>query len=335
MKDSRNIAAQPGRPPRALVASAGTIARRFGPGRGFLLGAAAWTSEDEKALNTLLNDSFDRVFQKNWPLLLAPLTRDQIKTIIRAAMYYYGLGYSVQDWKRDEKAGGFRQRLQKSLPQFKPADITKVLAFLSRINQNEFPGDYALLTRGHASAEATEQQQQQQSAQRRQEIAYEIQDKIKRGTGAIASTAVESASLVNAALPWYMRPTTLLMVAAVGAVGYFALQKKGASIVRKAISYKRNPVESDELEDGARRIYKRFNGFNPKKVIELDHINTEHVAHLGDVLELGYRSNKWTGKKANYLHEFGKGVKLYATADGKALIITGGKMRVEDVGIVN
>jgi len=322
--------------PFPIDAAARQRSRRVLAGRGVLLGAA-WTSEDEAALNTIFDSTFPKVFGPNWPLQLLPLTRAQVREIVKAAMYYYGLGYALTDWKRDAAAGGFRNSIQKSLPKYKPLEITKVLSFISRINKEEFPGDYALLSRGHAVKDASKQQQEQQAAERRAEIAYEIQDKIKRGTGAIASTAVEVGSLVNAALPWYFRPTTLLAVAAVGGLGYLLLQKKAAGVVRKAISYRQNPVELDpgEKQQAARRKYKEFHGRNPKKTISLPGIDTEHLTHLGYVKELGYSSDKWTGKKENYLHDFGRGVRLMCTPDGKTLVITGGKMRVEDVGIVN
>jgi len=85
----------------------------------------------------------------------------------------------------------------------------------------------------------------------------------------------------------------------------------------------------------AKEAYKVFTDFEPKKTKAIPYIDCEELAELGDALQIGYRSKKWTGRKENYLHDFSKGVKLMCTPDRKTLIITGGNMSVEDVGIVN
>lgn len=295
-------------------------------GAGILLAG----NEVDKALDQIVNVSLPKIFglpndPNFWLRQFAPLTKDQIKRIIRALMYYYGLGYDPRDVK------SFYLPLKKSLPDL-AAWTTKVAEFMTGIDPARFPADYALLKTGRVNADLQQQQKEIANKEKREAIAYEIQDKINRGVSAVASTGLEAAKTVNAALPWYMRPTTILPLAGVAALAYFYLQKKGIKEVLRPI-YKMNPIAKPRAK--AKDVYKMFHAMDPKKTIALDAIDTKELVQLGNALEVGYRSKKWTGKAENYLHKFGKGVRLMCTADRKTLIIHGGNMEVQDVGIVN
>lgn len=295
----------------------------------------AWTSAQESALNAILNDSLPRIYTGSsgygvaWINQVKPLTKDQVKRIIKGAMYYYGLGYSPTDYK------SFFRNLQKSLPDIQPLLVTKVLALISGITPDKYPADYALLKTGQVSSDLQAQQAQQRSEEKKAEIAFEIQDKINRGVGAVASAGLDAAKTISAALPWYLRPTTLLPVALLGLGAYAYIQTRGASKLLRPF-YKSNPISKAEVKRAqAQKTFEMFHDKKPKKTKVLPRIDASELVELGDALEIGYRSSKWTGKRANYLHKFGKGVKLMCTPDRKTLVIHGGQMDVQDVGIVN
>lgn len=307
--------------------------RPYSRGRVILFGNSGWPAEAERALNTLLTESFPKIYGSNWQLQLKPLTFAQIKKVIKGAMYYYGLGYSIKDYPK------FFRNLQagfaKNDPSIQKEAITKVLAFISGLDPKRYPADVALLKTGKVDASAQQIQRDMASTEAKEELAYEIQDKINRGVSAIADKAIDAGSFVNSALPWYLRPKTLLPVAILGAVAYFYFQKKGMQTIARTL-YKANPISPREvLRQKAKESYKVFHDRKPKKTISIPFIETQELVELGKGLELGYKSKKWTGKPANYLHKFGPGVRLMMTPDRKTLILHGGQMRVEDVGIIN
>ncbi len=289
-----------------------------------------WSSDDEDALNSIIDDSFSRIYQSNWLDMLQPLTKDQVKAIVKAAMYYYALGYALTDVKAIYK------QIQGSLPQIQPPiNITRVLEFISGIDPETYPGDVALLKSGHFDAVTASAQKIIATQKKISDLSYEVTDKLKRGGSSMIQSAVDAEKAISDALPWYLKPKVILPVV-IGGIGIFYLmQAKGALKMLPKFGYKKNPVSKTEKRENARRLYKTWNARNPKKTTAIDEIDASELVLLGDGLELCYRSNKWTGKKENYQHEFGKGVKLMATPDGKTLILHGGKMSVEDVGIVN
>jgi len=172
---------------------------------------------------------------------------------------------------------------------------------------------------------------------------------VAKKVGVVARSAKEVIQAADASLPWYMQPKTLLIVAAVGGVAYLALttglarKAAGAAVgmANRKINgqeYNKNPITKSRKEkaiEAANRAYEIFHDKKPAAAYLLPPIDFENVAELGSALEIGYESDKWGGKKKPYLHKFGRGVKLYATADRKALIIHGGKMTVESEGITN
>jgi len=299
--------------------------------RGAILGS--WTSAQESALNAILNDSLPRIYTGSsgygveWIKQVAPLTKDQVKRIIRAAMYYFSLGYP----NSREGYLQFKRPLQKSLSDIDPMQVAKVVMLITGITKDNYPADYALLKTGQVNKDLQAQQSNQQWEEKKADIAYEVKDKIDRGATAIFDAAGSAAKTINSALPWYLKPTTLIPVAAVGALAYFWLQKKGISTLLGR-GYSRNPITKREA---AKKTYEVFHDRKPKKTIALPEIDTSELVQLGQALEIGYRSNKWTGKKTNYLHKFDKGVRVMCTADRKTLIIHGGQMEIQDVGIVH
>ena len=306
---------------KTVPAPIGNGLRGFVAGRGLLHGSSV-----DNAIEDLLNESFVKIYGSNWIKQLSPLNFSQIQKVLKGAMYYYGLGYDPKNYS------AFFRNLQKSFPEIQPLAITKVLSFISGIDRQKFPRDFALQKTGKVDPTAMAAQKDISSAERKEEIAYEIKDKIDRGTKAIASSAMDAASTINSALPWYLKPSLLLPVAGVAAVAYFMLQKKAMSSILRP-SYKSNPVPEGRVK--AQKLFKTFHERKATKTKSIDEIDASELVQLGDALEIGYRSNKWTGKKENYLLTFGKGVKLMSTADGKTLVISGGKMEVKNVGIIN
>lgn len=311
--------------PRKISRFGAALAGSLGAGQGTLLGA--WTSAEESALNEILKTSFPKIYGSNWLEQMKPLTLADVRKIVKGAMYYYGLGYSINDYK------SFFRSLQKALPEILPLNVTKVLAFISGIDAARFPADIALLKTGRASNVAKVQQAEIATKEKKEYIAQEIQDKIDRGVSAVASAGVDAVKTVSSALPWYLRPTTLIPVAAVAALGYFWFQKKGLSTILAAgRGYTKNPITKREA---AKKTFEIFHDRKPRKTIALPEIDASELVHLGQALEIGYRSNKWTGKKTNYLHKFDKGVRMMCTPDRKTLVIHGGQMEIQDVGIVH
>lgn len=314
--------------PRKISSFGAALAGSNGFGRGAIL--AGWTSEQETALNKILTESFPKRYSPgsmDWLKQLAPLTLEQVKKIVKAAMYYYSLGYpnSIEGIKL------FKGPLQKSLPQFSPMLVTKVLSFVTGLDKETYPADYALLKTGQVNKGLQEQQAEMRKEEKKAAIAYEIQDKIDRGVSAVASAGVDAVKAVSSALPWYLRPTTLIPIAGVAALGYFWLQKKGIGTVL-GTRYRSNPISKREA---AKKTFEVFHDRKPKKTIAIPEIDASELVNLGQALEIGYRSNKWTGKKTNYLHTFDKGVRMMCTPDRKTLVIHGGQMEIQDVGIVH
>jgi hypothetical protein len=65
----------------------------------------------------------------------------------------------------------------------------------------------------------------------------------------------------------------------------------------------------------------------------MPYVDTKELVYLGNVLELGYSSDKWDKRRRNYKHEFEKKTKLFCTPDGKNLILNGAALKVLNNGI--
>ncbi len=280
-------------------------------------------------ISKILLETFPKIYSngtQEWQKQFAPLKLADIVEIVKSAMYYYGLGYSIKDFS-------FRKALQQSLPKYDPKLVTQVLQFLSGIDAGRFPQDVYFLKTGKIDATAAKAQSSAASDEAIAAFKYELADKAQRGAAAVVEAAQGTGKYLENTLPWYLKPKVIIPLG-LGAVALMYLaQAKG---IFDTFSWKKNPVEPKESKRAqARKAYKVFNDFEPKRTKAIPLIDCEELAELGDALQIGYRSKKWTGRKENYLHEFGKGVKLMCTPDRKTLVITGGKMTIEDVGIVN
>jgi hypothetical protein len=94
---------------------------------------------------------------------------------------------------------------------------------------------------------------------------------------------------------------------------------------------------------GRSSMYERFHGHGPRRApkgftLEIPG-ESDPMVFLGDKLTITYRSDKLNGggdgRLAHYRHVFDKTTKLYASPDGKWLMIRGPKMIVSNRGIVN
>lgn len=303
----------------SLVRLAPLIARRRAASH---LGAALINP----ALSRILKSTFPRLYGANWINQLAPLTENAIRDIIETAVNFFRAGVNPKNWPQIKSA------VAAQLPEYPSILISKVLSFISGIGP-EIPGDYAYLTTGSYSLSDQIKQSLGLIKSATQSAAYEAQDKVKRGGAAVVQSAISAQN----SLPWYMRPRTLLILGGLGVGMFYIAQAQGilgAIIPRR--SYRSNPVKRTAKERlKAEKLYKEFHARKPRARRSIPAIDTGELVRLGTALELGYESDKWTGKKEDYLHEFGKGVNLYATADGKTLILNGGSMCVKDTGINN
>jgi hypothetical protein len=87
----------------------------------------------------------------------------------------------------------------------------------------------------------------------------------------------------------------------------------------------------------AEKMFKRWHGFGPKGTIHVKGSRTipAKVVRLGELPEIVYRSNKWTGKQETYIHKTGTPRPLLCCSpDGKQFYIVGGRMRATARGIV-
>lgn len=291
--------------------------------------AAPW----DLSLARITGTTFPALYGKNWLDQLRPIPKGDVQEIIRTAA---DLNKSTGNDPINPLP--IKSALQSRFRKYEPIAITRVLMFLKGIaeNKDRFPADYKFLRTGTTGFGDLIDQTKERAAEKIQHVSYEAADKVKRGGAAVVDAAKEA----NDLLPFYLRPSILLPAGlAVVALIYWKQLKTVASPFlpkkKKALKYHKNPIPKAEAKEAAERIYKKFTARKPKKRFSIPKIETDELAQLGKALEIGYESDKWTGKKENYKHEFGKGVKMFCTADGKTLIITGGKMSVEDVGIVN
>lgn len=278
-------------------------------------------------ISNILVKTFPAIYSpgsQDWLKQLSPLTLADVVEIVKAAMYYYGLGYSIKDFS-------FRKALQQSLPKYNPLLITKVLTLLSGIDPAKYPLDYYFLRTGKIDATAAKLQSSNLNNEAIENLKFEATDKAQRGAAAIVTAVQDSGKFLENTLPWYLKPKVIIPMG-LGAVALMYLAR--AKGLFDTFTWKKNPVEPSKRER-AKKAYKVFHDAEPKKVKSMPHIDCDELAELGDALQIGYRSKKWTGRKENYLHEFGKGVKVMCTPDRKTIVIHGGNMSIEDVGIVN
>ena len=87
----------------------------------------------------------------------------------------------------------------------------------------------------------------------------------------------------------------------------------------------------------ARDLYRSFHGRDPRGIREANFRDPRALVYLGDAVEIVYRCNKLNGggdgKKAEYLHEFSPGTKLFTDEKGKMLFIMGKRLTIKESGI--
>lgn len=291
--------------------------------------AALGSSYEEDIL-----DALESTFQD--PQKQSGLTKKEFLEVIWKAARYYQKGYS-----RDKaKAKALRDQIAKEMKisdAARKSGILRALLFLEAITADKYPVLAAYLTKGQvtisdraAAVKTTAKEAGSAAVDHLKTVAREtISD-----TGRLITGAVDSA---NSVLPWYLKPKILLPVG-LAAVALFY----GGPLLRmipKPRNYQKNPVEPRKVARNGRKraaaaTFEDFHDREPDAVYSIPAIDTRELVELGGALCVGYESDKWTGKPADYLHDFeSAGVRLYATADRKALVIAGGALNVTKRGI--
>jgi len=255
----------------------------------------------------------------------------RILTAIGKAAYYYKKGYS----RARDKAKALRDMIAKDMKATaaESTGILRLLLMLEAIQKPEFPLLATYLSPQTITASTVAQAAKATVSQTAEKAADHLKQVAKEtvsDAGKLVSSAVDT---VNAAAPWYLKPKLLIPLALAGVLLFYgAPLLKAAQAARPRPRYLPNPIPATRAQ--AKRKYKEFHAKEAKKTISVPKIDTTELVELGKALEIGYRSKKWEGKANNYLHKFGKGVRLCSTADGKALVLVGGKLDTTDRGIV-
>ena len=282
-------------------------------------------------------DIFDVLSKKNYGIVQnVGMTEKDILKVIGKAAFYFQKGIFTRGYKSSrEKALALRDAIARDMKKTAAADksaILRVLLMLEDVTKSENPVLAAYLAPGGVTAGARMDAIKTGAAQAVTATTEHLKT-VARETVSDAGRLVTSAvATANEAAPWYLKPRNL----ALGALG-IGFVMYGLPLLRMLPkprrSYQQNPVSK---RAAAARKYEEFHDRKPTKRTSIPEIDTSELVELGKALEIGYQSDKWTGIKQDYLHEFtskGKGVRLYATPDGSALVLAGGKLNVEDRGI--
>jgi len=287
-------------------------------------------------LSSFEEDIFSAL-EKKFPGFAASLdmTKPRALVAIGKAAFYYRAGYS----RARDKAKALRDTIAKDMKatEKERVGILRLLVHLEEIKKPEFPllATYLSTEKIGLSSftDAASASVKQTAAAVSARVKDAAQETLKDAAGLVKS----SIETVSSALPWYLSPKLLIpILAGVLLMIYgrplFALLKGPATAARKYIS---NPLPADPRKrKAAADKYEEFNGFKAGRRVSIPEIDTSELVELGRPLEIGYRSKKWTGTAADYLHEFdGKGLKLLCTPDGKTLLLTGPGLRVTNRGI--
>jgi hypothetical protein len=247
------------------------------------------------------------------------LTKDQIKKAVEvvAAIYqknWQGFGRKDHQAVRDYAAGVLEW------PEtLKPA-LGKLLFLLEDIGPKQTIlndwfagkiGPMSFINNWTANTASTAKE----FAEAAKDTAKETIETIAKGAGSALKTLEEN-------LPWFLK-LKLIIPAGLLILGYLYLPKP-----KKRPDYKKNPISKKAVQK-----FEEFHDRPPKKIKSMPEIDTKNLVDLGQALEIGYKSKKWTGKNENYLHEFKKNVRLYSTDNGKHLIISGKNLNVAAEGI--
>lgn len=247
----------------------------------------------------------------------------------KAAYYYRQFNYS----RAKEKAKNLRDMIAKDMGATvaERAGILRLLLMLDAIQKPEFPLLATYLSPQKITASTVKDAAAAAVSQSSSAVADHLKQVAKEtvsDAGKLVSSAYDT---VNEIAPWYLKPKVLLPIGLIGLILFYGMPLlKAAKATRP--KYLANPIPANRVK--ARKKYREFHATEPKKTVSVSKIDTSELVELGKALEIGYKSKKWEGKNNNYLHKFGRGVRLCSTADGKALIILGGKLETTERGIV-
>lgn len=279
-------------------------------------------SSYEEDILSALESIYDR------PLLQTGLTRSEALNVIWKAAAYYRKGYP----RTKDRAKGLRDQIAKEMKisdAKKKTGILSMLLFLESITRDKYPVLAAYLETGSVTAgdraQAIKTAASNAASATVEHLKTVATETISDATGLVKNAATAA----NDALPWYLKPKLLIPVG-LAAVALFY----GGPLLRmlpRRREYRKNPVSNREA---ARAQYKKFHDREPDRDFTIPAIDTRELAFVGQALCVGYGSDKWGGKKADYLHDFeDENINVYQTADGKALVIAGGDLRVTRRGI--
>ena len=208
-------------------------------------------------------------------------------------------------------------------------EVLKAIGFLEGVTKEKYPNAAAYMSPEGASLATMAQG----IAVSKQNAVASVKEGLQDTKNEFIATVKEGVTGLANIGPWYARPVVVMpILLGIAAIFYFD-KIKAFLPKKKSQSFLKNPISKKQAAAAA--MYEKFSALPAKKRRAIPAIDTEEMATLGGALDLSYRSNKWTGKPENYIHKFGKGVKVHVTGDGKALVITGGKMIMTDRGIEN
>lgn len=294
-------------------------------------------------LGVILSSYEEDIFsalEKKFPGFAASLdmTKARALVAIGKAAFYYRNGYS----RARDKAKGLREAISKDMKatEKERLGILRLLVFMEEIKKPEFPLLATYLSPEKVGISAMTEAATATVKQTAAKVAARVKDAAQETVKDAAGLVKSSIETVSSALPWYLSPKLLIpMAAGVLLLIYgrplLSMIKGPAAAARKYIS---NPLPAPAAgrrrKAAAAEKYEEFNGFKAGRRVSIPEIDTSELVELGKPLEIGYRSKKWTGKAADYLHEFeGKGLRLLCTPDGKTLLLTGPGLRVTNRGI--
>jgi hypothetical protein len=251
------------------------------------------------------------------------LTDDQIKTALRKIREYYTAGGN------SARAGHVAARdfVARELGWADDARRRGILGLLFFLEDNRDPLHLAWL-KSDVTAGSYSQAAGAAAVRAGSAIREGVQDTAREFVQTVAQGARAGLDEAAKILPWYANPKILIPFGLAAAAWIYIRPLLPAP---RRPGYKKNPIEKSKK---AAAKYEEFHAMPPTRRHEIDEIDTSELVDLGSVLEIGYKSKKWTGKNENYLHKFGPRVRMYATANGKALVLAGGKMNVQSRGIV-
>lgn len=105
---------------------------------------------------------------------------------------------------------------------------------------------------------------------------------------------------------------------------------------KRRATRKRNPKPKVSEPARALKTFRKWHQFDPKGIVRVKGSRSipARLVKLGEIPEIVYRSDKWSGKPQTYLHKTGNPRPLLCTdPDGKRLYIVGGNLRVTARGI--